>query len=107
MLCCKGCEIGVSFLAIYNEKLIDLSVDYDRILRLETHLANSVIEATREQGAFLPTTMHIGSFVFFAVDNSDFKEDTPDGKRTLHATVTAPYINDEKILDTAKCTLVS
>ena len=30
-------------------------------------------------------------FVFFAVDNSDFNVDTPDGKRTLHATACALF----------------
>ena len=33
-------------------------------------------------------TIHIQ---YFAIDNSEFNEDTPDGKRTLHATATALY----------------
>ena len=53
------------------------------------HLANAVIQSTKEQGAFLPASMRKGAFIFFAIDNSDFNEDTPDGKRTLHATATA------------------
>ena len=72
-----------------------LSVDYSRILRLETQLANSVIESTREEGAHLPTNMRKGTFILFAVDNSDFNEDTPDGKCTLHATATAIYQRQE------------
>ena len=80
-----------------SKKLLDflhgfgLSVDYSRILRLETQLANSVIESKTEQGAYFPRTMRIGTFVFFALENSDFNEDTPDGKRTLHATACALY----------------
>ncbi len=66
-----------------------LSVDYSRILRLETQLASSVIEANTAQGGYLPSTMKKGAFIFFAIDNSDFNEDTPDGKRTHHATATA------------------
>ena len=31
------------------------------------------------------------TFVHFAVDNSDFKEDTPDGKGTTHRTIVAVY----------------
>ena len=58
---------------------------------METQLANSVIESKTEQGAYFPRTMRIGTFVFFALDNSDFNEDTPDGKRTLHATACALY----------------
>lgn len=74
-------------------------VDYSRILRLETQLANTVLEATREQGAYLPATMRKGAFIFFAVDNSDFNEDTPDGKRTLHATATAVFQRQELTKD--------
>ena len=91
--------------ATRSKKLLELlhdfglSVDYSRILRLETHLANSVIEANRAQGAYLPSTMHIGTFIFFAADNSDFNEDTPDGKRTLHATATALYQRRQKAED--------
>ncbi len=76
-----------------------LSVDYSRILRLETQLANAVIEETEKQGAYLPATMRKGSFIFFAIDNSDFNEDTPDGKRTLHATATALYQRKESSAD--------
>ncbi len=35
-----------------------LSVDYTRILRLETQLANAVIEETQEQGAYLAATIY-------------------------------------------------
>ncbi|KAL5007722.1 hypothetical protein ScPMuIL_016528 [Solemya velum] len=79
-----------------------LSVDYGRILRLETQLANAVIESTREVGAYVPATMRKGSFIFFAIDNSDFNEDTPDGKRTLHATATAIYQRQKPFNDMDK-----
>ena len=36
--------------------------------------------------------------MFFPIDNSDFNEDTIDGKRTLHATATAVYQQKEKEL---------
>ena len=81
-----------------------LSVDYSRILRLETQLATSVIEDTQAQGAYLPSTMHKGRFIFFAVDNSDFNEDMPDGKRTLHATATALYQRQGHIEDSQRNT---
>ena len=32
-----------------------------------------------------------GRHVFFAIDNVDFAEDTPDGKRTFHGTAMAIY----------------
>ena len=40
---------------------------------------------------YIPPTLKEGRFVFFAVDNVDFSEDTPDGKRTLHGTVMTVY----------------
>jgi len=44
----------------------------------------------------LPASIRKGAFIFFAIDNSDFNEDTPDGKRTLHATATALYQRKEQ-----------
>jgi hypothetical protein len=40
---------------------------------------------------YLPPDVVQGRHVFFAVDNVDFAEDTPDGKRTLHGTAMAIY----------------
>ena len=85
-----------------SKKLVDflhgfgLSVDYSRILRLETQLANSVIESTREEGVHLPTNLRKGTFIFFAVDNSDFNEDTPDRKRTSMLQL-LQFINDRNV----------
>ena len=42
-------------------------------------------------GLYVPTFIKKGSFVFFAVDNADFQEDTPDGKGTNHGTITVVY----------------
>jgi len=57
------------------------SVDYRRILCLENHLANQVIQRMHtNDGAFIPRDFVKGRFIFFAIDNSDFSEDTADGK---------------------------
>ena len=83
--------------ATRSRKLIDFlhgicqSVDYRRILRLETQLANAVIEKMKRDGVYIPPMMVQGKFIYFAIDNTDFSEDTPDGKRTLHGTVTAIF----------------
>ena len=42
-------------------------------------------------GVYIPPSLQKDRFIFFAIDNSDFAEDTPDGKHTLHATATAVY----------------
>ena len=42
-------------------------------------------------GLYVPPFLKKGTFVFFAVDNTDFAEDTADGKGTTHGTITAVY----------------
>ena len=63
-----------------------MSVNYVRILRIETQLAQAVLSNFSEQNIFIPPKLCKGQFIFFSVENSDFSEDTPDGKNTLHAT---------------------
>ena len=48
-----------------------------------------------------------GAFTFFAVGNSHFNKDTPDGKHTFHATATALYQRQESftVRDTRKLRL--
>ena len=75
-----------------------LSVDYSHILRIETKLASYVLDKIALEGAYVPPCIGKGRFIFFAIDNSDFNEDTLDGKRTLHATATAVYQQEEKEL---------
>ena len=40
---------------------------------------------------YLPPDIVVGGHIFLAVDNVDFCEDTPDGKRTFHGTAMAIY----------------
>ncbi len=42
---------------------------------------------------YVPPFFKKGSFVFFAIDNTDFNEDTVDGKGTTHGTITTVYQN--------------
>ncbi len=81
-----------------NKKLVNLlnaqnlCIPYSRVLFLETALANAVVENTKKfDGLFIPPFLKKGTFVFFAVDNTDFTEDTADGKCTTHGTITAIY----------------
>ena len=83
--------------ATRSRKLLDFlhgisqSVDYGRILHLETQLANAVIEKMKSDGVYIPPMMVQGMFIYSAIDNADFNEDTPDGKGTLQGTVTAIF----------------
>ena len=42
-------------------------------------------------GVCTPRCMIIGEHVSFTIDNSDFSEDTPDGKNTLHGITLTIY----------------
>ena len=67
-------------------------LSYNLTLLLETAIANAVVENTMKfDGLYVPPFRKKGSFVFFAIDNTDFDEDTVDGKGTTHGTITAVY----------------
>ena len=69
-----------------------MSVNYNRVLRVETHKEASVLKCIEQNdGVYLPPDIVVRCHVFFAVDNVDFCEDTPDGKRTFHGTAMAIY----------------
>ena len=81
-----------------NKTMIELlnahgyCVTHKRTLRLETALANAVVENTKKfQGLYVPPMLKKNAFVFFAADNTDFAEDTADGKSTTHGTIVAVY----------------
>ena len=69
-----------------------LSVEYNRLLRVEAQIEASVLKRMEENGGlFLPPDIVKGRHVFFAIDNIDFAEDTYDGRNTLHGTAMAIY----------------
>ena len=89
--------VGVAICqAIPSKKVIKIlysfgmSVEYTRLLRMERHILNSVLQRIKvNDRVYIPADVTHGRHIFFAVDNVDFAEDTPDGKRTLHATAMA------------------
>lgn len=67
-------------------------IEYSRVLRIETQLANAILNKMKENGGiYIPATVVPRRFIFFATDNVDFSEDTCDGKRTLHGTMLAAF----------------
>ena len=73
-----------------------MSVDYNRILRVESQIEANVLKQVEENdGVYLPPDIVKGRHVFFAIDNVDFSEDTPDGKGTFHGTAMAVYQRSE------------
>ena len=84
--------------AIRSKKVINmlhgfgLCVDYKRLLRLEDHMASTVLQRmVANDNVYVPPDIIPGRHIFFAIDNIDFAEDTPDGKNTTHATAMAIY----------------
>ena len=69
-----------------------LSVKYNRLLRVETEIKKKIIEKIQlERSLYIPSEIILGRFIFFAIDNTDFEEDTPDGKHTLHGAAMTIY----------------
>ena len=82
-----------------NKKLVNLlnaqghCASYSLALIMETALANAVMENTKQcQRLYVPPFLEKGTFMFFVSDNTDFAENTTDGKGTTHGTVTAMYL---------------
>ena len=62
---------------------------------METALAKAVVGNTKQfHGLCVPPFLKKGTFVFFASDNTDFAEDTADGKGTTHGTVSHCHLPD-------------
>ena len=73
-----------------------MSVDYNRILRVEAQIEASVLKRMKLNDVlYIPLDVVLGRHVFFAVDNVDFAENTPDGKNTFHGTAMAIYQRQE------------
>ena len=69
-----------------------MSVDYNRILRVEAQIKAGVSKHMELNNAlYIPPDVVFGRHVFSAVNNVDFAEDTPDGKNTFHSTAMAIY----------------
>ena len=86
--------------AMRNKQLITMlhgfgiSVDYNRILRVEAQIEASVLKRMElNDGLYIPPDLVLGRL--FGVDNVDFAEDTPDGKNTFHSTAMAIYQRKE------------
>ena len=73
---------------INNLSEVYIGSDYKKILKLEKHVEQSVLQRMKETGGFcLPDFVKKGVNIWFAVDNIDLLEDTPTGQNTFHGTV--------------------
>ena len=67
------------------------SSSYDELQAVDTSLATEVLAKVETYGTVIPSNISPGSFVQFAGDNNDLKEETIDGKNTTHATTMVVY----------------
>ena len=71
------------------------SVSYDTIRRIDTSIANDVIERSSAHGNItIPSNFsedNLQGYVRYANDNIDINEETLDGKGTFHASQTAAF----------------
>ena len=56
-------------------------------MKIETEIANATTKIIEENnGVFIPPTVESGTRMHFAIDNTDFHNDTPNGKLEFHGT---------------------
>ena len=67
------------------------SSSYDELQAVDTSLAMEVLTKVETYETVIPSNISPGSFVQFAADNNDLKEETIDGKNTTHATTMVVY----------------
>ena len=70
---------------------LQCAITYTKVLEIENTMSNHVKENIVKNGYYLPDSMSQNTFVWFALDNIDFLEDTASGKDTLHGTGIAMY----------------
>ena len=71
---------------------LNLSITYEKVLRLETEIANKVHEkVTANNGIYIPSKINPELPVYFAIDNVDFRTDSKNGKGDFHGTATVAY----------------
>ena len=69
----------------FNDLL--LSVSYEKVLKIETAIANSVVKEKKEKNnVYIPPNVIKGKMLRFAIDNTDLNNNTPDGKHEFQGT---------------------
>ena len=82
---------------------LNLSIDYEKVLGIETDIANTVVQrALKNNGVYVPPSIQAGLPVYFAVDNYDFKSYTADGKNEFDGTAQFVYQQSSAIVVSEK-----
>ena len=60
---------------------MNLTINYDKILKIETNIAEAIVEKMEDSdGVYVPLSVQKECPIYFAIDNRDF----PDGKHEFH-----------------------
>ena len=92
-------RITSSTVGLHHKKILNILIDlnisigYDHILRI----LKDIVEAVSERIKDIPPQFIPGSPVYFAIDNCDFRNDTPDGKHDFHGTAQIVYQQSSSI----------
>ena len=71
---------------------LNLSIKYEKVIQIENDIAETVKNNMLENnGLYLPPNLKKDVPIHFAIDNSDFENDTPDGKNEFHGTVMVAF----------------
>ena len=66
---------------------LGLSIDYDRVMKIETEIASSVTDIiNKSNGVYVPHTTLSDKAIHFAINKTDCHNDMPDGKGEFHGT---------------------
>ena len=67
---------------------MNLTINYDKTLRIETNIAEAIVKKTEDSdGVYVPPSVQKECPIYFAVNNCDFQNNTPDGKYEFHDTI--------------------
>ena len=73
-----------------------ISTDYGKLLNIKSQLADSVLtEMNNNDGVFIPKSISKDLPIYFAINNTDRKINTPDGRNQLDGTEIAVYKRKE------------
>ena len=73
-----------------------ISIDYDKLLNIKSQLADSVLtEMNNNDSVIIPKSIFKDLLIYFAIDNTDRKINTPDGRNQLDGTEIAVYKRKE------------
>ena len=71
---------------------LNVSISYDKVIDIKKDIAANIMEKSKEvDGVFVSSSLVKNWPTCFAIDNTDLKMDTVDGKDQLYGTAIAVY----------------